>query len=405
MQTPETVTNPFGRYFVSYRRTEALDVGPLVELLHEHGLPTWLDVNDLASEPTAEELRRAIADADTAGAILFMTKSVRDSQAIKVIEAPAILKRHAQGRGFFVTPVMRSDLTYAEVEELYGDGVGLADLSKWNITTIDAGSHSGRLAVVTRILAERLRRIDKHLRPDDPLALSLHTRVAPRAQLNTSLQLDWSHKFSPRHCTSVDWHERLMPALNTAADAIYRFGGGRAIVADGLLGIPAAIALGSAFSSTRGIPLQWRQIGSGHADLWSLDASDEAADLTIKSQVHDLNGTDMVLVLSVTADITSDVRAMLPGISPRVVVAAEVSPTHSLTAGQAAHIARAVVAAIRTSRAENQVTGTLHIFASAPVGLAVMIGQLLNTFQDVQTYEFEMGGSPRYTRAALIKID
>jgi hypothetical protein len=117
-----------------------------------------------------------------------------------------------------------------------------------------------------------------------------------------------------------------------------------------------------------------------------------------------LNGTDLVLALSITADIASDVRTMLPVIRPRAIVTAELSPTQSLSVGQAAYVARSTVAAIRASRAENHVTGRLHIFASAPVGLAVMIGQLLNTFRSVQTYEFEMGESPSYTPAVLITI-
>jgi hypothetical protein len=43
--------------------------------------------------------------------------------------------------------------------------------------------------------------------------------------------------------------------------------------------------------------------------------------------------------------------------------------------------------ALRAARDGFQPRGTLHLFLAVPAGLAMMIGQMLNTFGLVQTYE------------------
>jgi SMODS-associated and fused to various effectors sensor domain len=48
--------------------------------------------------------------------------------------------------------------------------------------------------------------------------------------------------------------------------------------------------------------------------------------------------------------------------------------------------------------------GTVHLFMVAPAGLAVLVGQLLNTFGAVQTYEHVLtDGSGEYKRAVLLR--
>ena len=46
----------------------------------------------------------------------------------------------------------------------------------------------------------------------------------------------------------------------------------------------------------------------------------------------------------------------------------------------------------------------MHLFMAVPAGLAVLIGQLLNTFGSVQTYEHvTVDGSGQYRPAALLR--
>jgi hypothetical protein len=52
---------------------------------------------------------------------------------------------------------------------------------------------------------------------------------------------------------------------------------------------------------------------------------------------------------------------------------------------------------MRTARREYGNIGTVHLFMAAPAGLAMLIGQLLNTFGAVQTYEHvTVDGSGQY---------
>jgi SMODS-associated and fused to various effectors sensor domain len=57
------------------------------------------------------------------------------------------------------------------------------------------------------------------------------------------------------------------------------------------------------------------------------------------------------------------------------------------TPGEATDVALAVQHGMRTARREYGNIGTVHLFMAAPAGLAMLIGQLLNTFGAVQTYE------------------
>ena len=58
----------------------------------------------------------------------------------------------------------------------------------------------------------------------------------------------------------------------------------------------------------------------------------------------------------------------------------------------------------RTARREYGSIGTVHLFMAAPAGIAVLVGQLLNTLGAVQTYEhLSIDGSGRYKPAALLR--
>ena len=54
------------------------------------------------------------------------------------------------------------------------------------------------------------------------------------------------------------------------------------------------------------------------------------------------------------------------------------------TPGEATDVALAVQDGIRTARREYGNIGTVHLFMVAPAGLAMLIGQLLNTFGAIQ---------------------
>lgn len=74
-----------------------------------------------------------------------------------------------------------------------------------------------------------------------------------------------------------------------------------------------------------------------------------------------------------------------------------------LSSGQAADVAFVVQEAMRSARRDYGNVGTVHLFMAVPAGIAVLVGQLLNTFGAVQTYEhLSVDGSGTYSPAALL---
>ena len=73
------------------------------------------------------------------------------------------------------------------------------------------------------------------------------------------------------------------------------------------------------------------------------------------------------------------------------------------SAGKAVHLARLVVKSARKAREEYRVSGRVHLFIAGPVGLGMLVGQLLNTLGQVQTYEhIPEGAVGHYSPAALL---
>jgi len=71
--------------------------------------------------------------------------------------------------------------------------------------------------------------------------------------------------------------------------------------------------------------------------------------------------------------------------------------------GHAVDLAQAVVRTIRSARSRYGTIGAVHLFIAGPVGLAFLIGQLLNTLGAVTTYEHvSASGTGAYARAAVL---
>jgi hypothetical protein len=57
---------------------------------------------------------------------------------------------------------------------------------------------------------------------------------------------------------------------------------------------------------------------------------------------------------------------------------------------------------MRQARQAYSATGRVHLFMAAPAGLSFMLGQLLNTFGEVQTYEY-LAERGQYVPSALLR--
>lgn len=368
------MTDPAGRVLLSYSRRRAEEAGRLLAALHDVGVPTWQDVEDLGPERIAEALRRELESEATAGAVLLVTPEVATSEFILRIEAPLILRRAARDERFFVLGVVAGGLDYEGAAQVLSRASTFEDAGQWNLHRVESerldDEEAGRIA--RRVLRRRLEALHASSSAGEPLQVELYTRppVAPRP--GAALLLDWRHRF------------------------------------EGLPALPAAAGLGAAFLRTRRIPLAWWQYRDGEETLWSLAARRTGSGFEARFQEREPGARDLAVFVSVADEVEPAVvssQAELPPFRALVSVEKAGEPPHELaSAGEAADVALVLERALRKARQRFSPIDTVHLFMAVPAGLAVLVGQLLNTWDRVQTYELEgRGETARYHPAALLR--
>jgi hypothetical protein len=405
------MTDPTGRSFLSYKRSRRDEAALLIQAQHDHGIPTWQDVHNLASVPTEDELRRVLADPSTASAILFITPEVENSTVIREVEVPKIVQRAEARDGFFVLPVAAGGLEFAKAAEVTSNHLSAQNLADWNMHKVASATISPSLAadIANRALAQRIEAIHRHLPQGEALCVGLYVRRPPPFETGTALALDWSARFADKEAAPETWRDTLLPALERVAKTVRQHAPGREVQAFGLPTLPAAVAFGCAFLATSGLRASWRQIAPGRDDqLWTLAQTREDSGFKAQIMSKEPSARDIAVLVSI-ADNTEPVFAAnqknLPPLRALVHVVRQGTYPHVIrTPGEATDVALAVQDGMRTARREYGNIGTAHLFMAAPAGLAVLIGQLLNTFGSVQTYEHvTIDGSGQYKLAALLR--
>jgi hypothetical protein len=138
----------------------------------------------------------------------------------------------------------------------------------------------------------------------------------------------------------------------------------------------------------RRLPVAWRQISPNRApELWSLDVKPSPSGFEAQIVHGNPAGDDLVLLVSVASNVEpafAATRPQLHQLRGLVVVTKPGTYPHDLeTAGQARDVVRVIVEGLRRARDVLQPRGALHLFLAVPAGLAMMIGQMLNTFGPV----------------------
>ena len=120
------------------------------------------------------------------------------------------------------------------------------------------------------------------------------------------------------------------------------------------------------------------------------------------------DGDDLAILVSVNADVA---QAVADTFHSRPAFRAYVHVRHSSgesnrelrSSGQAVDVARSAIEAARAAREKYVIRGRVHLFMAVPVGLSMLIGQLLNTLGQIQTYEhIPDGATGYYVPAALL---
>jgi len=388
------MTDATGKSFLSYRRTRSDEAALLIAAQHDHGIPTWQDQKDLAEAPTGDELRRILNDRFTANALLWITPEVRDSNVIRKIEVPGILKRVKNNDGFFMIPVCAGRIDYKGAAEAVDQQLSIDNLEDWNLRKVMGNpiSESEAASVAQWVLKRRIEAVHRQLELHLPLEITLHTRTRTAFQPGTALSLDWCERFTGREAKPGAWQDILLPALSEVASIIRTLGGGRAVVANGLAAIPATTALGVAFLAQARQKIAWSQYTTGRPEqLWSLEADRDSAGFIARTTERDVSAADLAVLVSVTENVEpafAQTSKALPSFRAITQVSHKDQPRFDITSpGQATDIAMTVIEAMRSARDNYRPLGTIHLFMAVPLGVAMLIGQLLNTFGLVQTYE------------------
>lgn len=388
------MTNPSGRSFLSYRRSRIADIALLVDALHDVGIPTWQDIEDLGEGHTDEQLRMVLADADVANAVAYITPDTKESPIVTRTELPCILKRVEAKDGFFLTPVAAGGLDYADMAAAAGNYVS-TDFSHWDVkkAVSDPLSPTDAVSIAQRVLKQRLIALHQALPPDAPIRLGLYTRERPAYVPDMALSLDWKRRFvTPREAAANTWQDVLLPALAAVGRCLAENAPGRPVVAGGLCALPTAVALGATFLAPRGIAAQWEQMENGRvSQVWRLDAVREATGFVCASRSCDVAADDIAVLVSVASDAEPAFvasQALLPHFRAVLHISTPSRERYIIAnAGQAVDIAAMAIEGIRRARNEYLARGTVHLFLAVPAGVAFLIGQSLNTFGPVQTYE------------------
>lgn len=404
------MTNPRGRYFISYRRSPARPNGTqeainMRDALRDRGAPTWRDLDDLAPEPTEDELIATLENPDTAGAVMLVSPEVAESPIIRNIEARRIFKRHREKDGFLVKPVLIG-LDYNEANAALDGPAGFQDLGDWNLHKLgpEGVTDIHANAIAREVVRSRLRLI-----VDGAENATLDVAVYSRRGGGPG-PFDLRHDFTPYfdgRTAITGAYQRIETALIDTASALASVCNSASILGRGNAALPLGVLYGAVFSPLADFRVSWLQALAGREkEAWSLAAGEGDIRLACSVTKADAASEDIILALSISADIEMAVSEFMSasGLRPRASIHAELE---SGPVPQGASLSpqdglAVVLQAIQAVRAPKEDLGLrrvrLHLFLACPLAMAVLLGQKLNTFSECILYEHHPEATPPYQR-------
>lgn len=379
-----------------------MEAGLLVDALRDRGLATWRDLDDLASEPTEQELVAALTDADTAGAVMLVTPEVADSDVIRNVEAFRIFRRHGEQDGFIVKPVL-INVGYGDADATLGHPAGFQDLGDWNLHKVDGlFTEPAAIEVARAVLQARLELISTK-NPDSPLDIGLFSRRVPDQHIG-GLRFEFTPHFEGR-VVAANAYSKIETSLVDAASAIAKTCHSP-IQASGFAALPLGVLFGAVFSPLAGFQLRWR-VGRGeNQEVWQQSDDAEAVTLNENVKTGDAASEDVVLAIGISAHIEQAVAEYLAheGMKPRGAIhvaldTGSVPQGHRLTPSQGLSVVNQAIDAVRRFKDDyGMKRGRLHLFLACPLGMSVMLGQRLNTLSGCVLYEHDPSQTPAYHR-------
>ncbi len=404
MNTSSQATNPAGKSFISYKRERADEIRLVIEAQHERGILTWQDVKDLKAGNTVTRIREVLADPQTTNAVLWLTPEIENSPTIQREEIPAALQRQATDKRFFVLPVAAGGLDARTAPDVIDPSATIPSITNQYILECknDPPTPQDAATIANRLLDHRLPAIVDELKPGDPLRIGLYCANVPNDGFH--LLVDWSHCCENKKVRPGAWRERLIPAALDLRDALARHAQGAPILLTGMAPLPVMTMLGSVFSETSGLKVEWQPPQSPEQH-WSIDAEREDPGLLIETLDESAAGEALAILLDAMgggamADFKNS-RKALPAfrVVQRIAPDSQGREFRIDSAGVAAEFAWRVRETINRARDDYPGIQSIHLFMAAPAGLAFMIGQLLNRFGNVQLYNHNAQATPPYSPA------
>ena len=184
-----------------------------------------------------------------------------------------------------------------------------------------------------------------------------------------------------------------------------------AVSACGYAALPLGVLFGAVYSRFV-FDLGWTQSGPDRSvEEWSLKTGVDHIETRVERTRNDLSSEDLVLAVSVNADIGRAVAEYLDdqGWSPRATICVGLArgclqQGEAINAKQGLKIARDAIDAIRSLKDTLRLPrANLHLFLACPLGLAVLIGQHLNTLGECVVYEHTPDRTPCYSGRAPLQ--
>ncbi|MDQ3886894.1 MAG: SAVED domain-containing protein, partial [Actinomycetota bacterium] len=321
------------------------------------------------------------------------TQDVTDSPVVTRIEIPGLLDRAAAGDGFWLIPVAAGGLGYDAAARAALPATSLNDFGTWNMARVadDPATDEQITRIARRALVRRLQAAHAVLPAGTPLMVDVVTRGVAALAPDAMLTVDLTHRFDGRRAHPDAWPARLLPALSAVVDEATRQAPGRVLHLRGFVGLPTAVALGMKLLAPGAGQAAWLQRTRGRPDTpYSLDERPQPSGFDVRLEDNRPDAEDLAVLVNVNADTSFAVNATsgLPPFRGRVRADAPGGYPHTFDEpGEAVELAHRIISRLREARSRYGQVGAVHLFAAAPLGLAFLLGQLLNTFGTVHTYE------------------
>jgi len=384
--------------FLSYSHKNSDEVSAFAAQLRARGIRVWRDVDALPAGRLSEnEIRQAIA-IECCGLTVYLTPETMTADFVMNVELPVAVNRQRTDPGFPIVPVFRSmSLDEARIASVAKLGV---DLTTYNGHTIESGvADTVQLQQHFRLAANKVLReyLSRAFNPNQPEhdrnpRVDLHTWPSRWDDPPPDLDIDWSRFFPTESLPSHDvWQSFLVPAVDDVKNALAETTGPRTLCVRAKARLSAGLALGFAFRQPSGFNIEIEQDGQ----IWSTAALKSEADaLRVTEAGGDIRCPALAVEMSISADVAPAVdryvQASGRGFRARLRFEPHGGPGRSSVPDWQHAIDMGAQAGTRIRQARNDYkVEEIHLFASMPLGLAVLLGHQLNACGAIQCYEFE----------------